>query len=97
MELSDAEKRLLRQLEEAEENKRRLAQEKVANNATYLAIEQECHEIARFLKDRVKLRPTLLIEHIPRADRILEADTPVAYCLGKDLHYTVITHRTELL
>jgi hypothetical protein len=61
-------------------------------------IEKECEHIAKFLKERVKLRPTLLMI----TDQILNGkmvnqDLSVDYCLGKDIHFTVLMHAKELL
>lgn len=60
-------------------------------------LEKEFEAIAKFLKDKVKLRPTLLMHKIKIGVTEKDMDMPIDYCLGKDIHFTVISHRVEIL
>lgn len=46
----------------------------------------------------MKLRPTLVMYkvNVPgKGDR--DVDMPVDYCLGKDIHFTILSHKKELM
>lgn len=79
--------------------KTKQSDEKVMMNASvYKAIENECEAIAKFLKNNVKLRPTLLDQTVEKeGEGKQKVDMPIDYCLGKDLHLTVLMHKKEIL
>ena len=60
-------------------------------------LDKDCENIAKFLKSKVKLRPTLLMHKIVNGAKEKEVDMPVDYFLGKDIHFTIINHRKEIL
>jgi hypothetical protein len=41
----------------------------------------------------VKLRPTLLIQNLRVGMTSKEVDMPIDYCLGKDIHFIVLSRR----
>ena len=49
------------------------------------------------MKTKVKLRPTLLMHEIAKGGGKKEVDMPIDYFLGKDIHFTIINHRKEIL
>lgn len=60
-------------------------------------LDKDCENIAKFLKNKVKLRPTLLLDQVKFNGSKKDVDMPVDYFLGKDIHFTIITHRKEIL
>jgi hypothetical protein len=60
-------------------------------------VEKECEAIAKFIKEKVKLRPTLVMYKVPLGKGEKDVDMPVDYCLGKDVHFTVLSHKKEIL
>lgn len=60
-------------------------------------LDKECENIAKFLKNKVKLRPTLLMDQITLGASKKDVDMPIDYFLGKDIHFIIITHRKEIL
>lgn len=63
----------------------------------YNLLDKDCDNIAKFLKNKVKLRPTLLMQELHVGANRKEVDMPIDYFLGKDIHFTILTHRKEIL
>lgn len=92
--LTEKQKKLAKDYDK-EMAKEQARQEKDAK--LYELLEKDCDKIAKFLKSKVKLRPTLLMHEIVNGPKTKQVDMPIDYFLGKDIHFTIISHRNEIL
>jgi small-conductance mechanosensitive channel len=93
--VSEKQRQLAQEFEKQQQKMQEDYQQKLE---IYNVCEKEAEAISKFLKEKVKLRPTLVMYKMAVAGKgEKEVDMPVDYCLGKDIHFTVLTHRKEIL